>query len=543
MAKALDQARDSFERRAWGTAYEQFIAADQASPLAADDLERAAAAAYLTGKDTESGEYWTRAHQSFVNAGDVEGAARCAFWHGFHLMMRSEMAPAGGWFDRARGLLDDEGRDSVVAGYLLVVGAVQRIFGGDPQGALPIFEQVAEVAERFGDADLMAMGRFGRGQALTGLGRVAEGMALYDEAMVAVTADEVSATVAGLVYCGLIATCHEVLDLRRAHEWTAALDRWCRSQPGLVPYRGQCLVHRSQLMQLHGSWPEAMDEAERACARLLEPPRPAVGMAYYQLGELHRLRGDFPRAEEAYRQASQFGRSPQPGLALLRLSEGKVDAAKSAIRLAVDEAQSVVDRLGVLPACVEIMLSAGEVAAARAAAEELSGIAAELDAPFIRAVEAHARGSVLYAEGEARAALEALRQAWKVWCDIDAPYEAARVRLLIGLACRALGDDDTAEMELGAARDALHELGAAPEIARLEKLSLPAVKDAAPGGLTARELEVLVLVAAGKTNRSIAGELVISEKTVDRHVSNIFTKLGLSSRAAATAYAYEHKLV
>jgi ATP/maltotriose-dependent transcriptional regulator MalT len=295
-------------------------------------------------------------------------------------------------------------------------------------------------------------------------------------------------------------------------------------------------------MQMHGAWTDAMDEAQRACGWLSQPPQPAVGMAHYQLGELHRLRGDFAKAEEAYRQANAYGRTPQPGLAQLRLAQGRVDAARKAIGLAVDEAQDAVNRSKALPAFVEIAIAAGDVPAARAAADDLSKIAADLDVPLLQAVAAHAQGEVLYAEGDPRAALNALRRAWTAWCDIDAPYEAARVRVLIGLASRALGDDEGAEMELDAALGALRELGAVPEIARVEKLSSTAAPKTA-AGLTAREVEVLALVAAGKTNKAIAEDLVISEKTVARHVSNIFTKLSVSSRSAATAYAYEHNVV
>jgi DNA-binding CsgD family transcriptional regulator len=542
MTDQLEQGRESFGRHAWADAYEQLLAADHVSPLGAEDLEHLATTAYLVGKDAESAEAWTRAHQDFVTGGNVERAARCAFWLGFQLMLRGQMAPAGGWFDRARRLLDDGTRDSVVVGYLLLPSGVQGLFGGDPEGAHTTFERVAEVAKQFGDRDLMTMSRFGRGQALIRLGRVAEGMASFDEAMVAVTAGEVSPFIAGLVYCGVIDSCQELFDMRRAQEWTAALSRWCESQPDLVPYRGQCLVHRAQIMQLRGAWTDALDEAQRACLRLSEPPQPAVGMAYYQLGELHRLRGDLTMAEDAYRRASQCGRAPQPGLALLRLAQGRLDAALQAIRLAVDEAPDDRERSMLLPAFVEILLAAGDVAAARVAADELSRIAADFQVPLLHAVGAYAQGAVLYAEGDARAALTVLRDASTAWSDIDAPFEAARTRVYIGLAYRQLGDEDTAEMELDAALRALRELGAAPEIARVEALFSPAAPKT-DAGLTAREIEVLGLVAAGKTNRAIAGELVISEKTVARHVSNIFTKLGVPSRAAATAYAYEHKLV
>jgi DNA-binding NarL/FixJ family response regulator len=334
-----------------------------------------------------------------------------------------------------------------------------------------------------------------------------------------------------------------LFDVRRAQEWTAALSRWCEAQPDLVLYRGQCLIHRAEIMQLHGAWTDAMNEVQRAIDRFADStPQLMTGAALYLRAELHRLRGEFVKAEKAYREANQFGREPQPGLALLRVAQGQVDTGFAAIRRALDEAGDPMTRARLLGAYVEIALARGEREAARGAADELSRIAVELDAPFLRASAAHAAGSVLLAEGDARSALGTLRHGWAGWQLFEAPYEAARVRVLIGLACRALGDEDSAEMELDAARFVFQQLSAAPDVARVEQLSR-LTAPAAAGGLTAREEEVLALVATGKTNRAIAAELVVSEKTVASHLSHIFTKLGLSSRAAATAYAYEHGLV
>ena len=296
-------------------------------------------------------------------------------------------------------------------------------------------------------------------------------------------------------------------------------------------------------MQLHGVWPDALEEVRRACAGLSHPAsQDAAGAAFYQLAELHRLRGELAEAEAAYREATRWGRSPQPGLALLRLAQGQVEAAAGAVRREVDEAEGRAARARLLPAFVEIVLAEGDVEAARAGADELAAIAAELDAPLLHAVSAHASGAVLLQEGDPRAALTALRRAWNIWKALEAPHEAARVRVLIALACRDLGDQDTAEMELDAARWVFQQLSAAPDLARVDALSRQA-DGRDTGGLTAREAQVLRLVAAGMTNRAIAADLILSEKTVARHVSNIFTKLDVPSRAAATAYAYEHGIV
>jgi len=539
---ALERGRESFRRQRWGEAYAQLSAADHDEPLDPADLERLATAAFLIGRDSDSEELLARAHQQFLARGSPEPAARCAFWLAFGLLERGEHARGSGWVARARRVLDDDSRDCVERGYLLLPEAIGQLARGDDEAAFATFGRAVEIGDRYGDKDLVTFARHGRGRALIRQGAVRDGIALLDEAMIAVTAGEVSPVVMGTVYCSVISACQEIFDLRRAREWTEALSHWCDAQPDLVPYRGQCLVNRAAVLQLHGAWHEAMDEARQASERYADSPgQTGKAAALYCQAELHRLRGRFTEAEEAYRRAASSGRGLQPGLALLRLGQGRVDDAMAAIRRMLDESRERRHRLAVLAPFVEIALAASDIPAARAAARELSDIAADLDVAYLHALSYQAAGAVLLADDDSRAALASLRSARAIWEELDAPYEEARVRVLIGLACRKLGDEDGAAMELDAAATAFKSLGAAPDRVRAEQLSGVA-SSKSTDGLSPRELQVLRLVAAGKTNRAIASDLTISEKTVARHVSNIFTKLGVSTRAAATAYAYQHDL-
>ena len=538
----LELASTAYSQMAWGVAFALLIEADEEAPLGAADLERAARAAQLCGRIPDADRLWQRAVHEYEQAEDHERAAQCAHWLGMSFMQRGDMAQAGGWHTRALRLLGDNAAESAAAGHLLISVALQALFSGDAAGARPKFAKVLDIGQRFGDADLTALGRLGLGQSLLRLGDSVEGVAMLDDAMVSITAGEVSPLVAGIVYCSVIEVCHAIFDLRRAREWTNALSRWCEAQPDLVPFRGQCLTHRAEIMRLQGAWADAFVEVQRACDRLLEPPpQRAIAEALYQKAELHRLRGEFSEAENDYRSTSEWGREPQPGLAQLRLAQGQPAAAEAAIRRVMAENQDPVERPRLLVAFVEIMLAVEDVAAARPAAEELADIAAGLRSGFLDAAAAYAAGAVALADGDAHTAVQALRRAWTLCCELDTPYDAARARALIGCACRELGDEDTAAMEFDMARRAFAQLGATPDVTRLDELSAPGQR-ATSDGLTGREVEVLELIAAGKTNRQIAEALFISEKTVARHVSNIFTKVAVSSRAAATAYAYQHGL-
>jgi DNA-binding CsgD family transcriptional regulator len=452
------------------------------------------------------------------------------------------MGRAGGWLGRAQRLLDREGGDRVERGYLLLPLVFEQEGSGDLEAAAATAAEAAAVGERFGDPDLLALAAHEQGHILIRLGRLKEGLALLDESMVAVTAGELTPIASGIVYCGVILACQDAHEVGRAQEWTIALTGWCERQPDLVAFTGRCLVHRAQIMQLRGAWSEAIGEARRAAERCLRAENPtAAGEACYQRGEIHRLRGDYRAAEEAYREASGHGWEPQPGFALMRLAQGKASAAEAVIRRMEAEISEPGKRAGLLPAYVEIMLAVDDLDSARAASNELESIAKGHENGALGAMTAQARGALELAQGDPRAALASLRRGGDVWQQLEVPYEAARARELVGLACQALGDKDTAALELEAAHAAYAELEAMPDLTRTG--SLTGRSPSAAHGLSERELEVLRHLAGGETNKAIAAELVLSERTIDRHVSNIFAKLGVSSRTAATAYAYEHQLV
>jgi DNA-binding CsgD family transcriptional regulator/tetratricopeptide (TPR) repeat protein len=541
-ADLVAQARVAYGRRSWGEAYKQFATADAAARLDLNDLERFALAAYLTGRDEEATLAWTRAQQEALRGDDPQRAARNAILVGADMTFRGEAVPASGWFARAGRLLEGCGECPERA-WLLIWNAFAQMWDGDPVGAQNAFADGVAAGQGAKDIDLVTMSRLGQGMCLVLEGRRRAGVGLLDEAMVGVTSGEVSPLYAGIAYCTVILGCSKVFDVRRARHWTTALTRWCDSQPDLVPFRGNCLVHRCELMQLEGAWTDALDAARQACDLLSGPLSwDTLGSAYYQLGELQRLRGEFIDAEECYRKASEAGHAPEPGLALLRLAQGRVDVAAGILRRALGEIEEPSARSRLLSAYVDTMIASEDLASAHVAAEELGEIAELFDASYLRGMAAFAAGAVLLAEGEGRSALRTLRVARSAWRELDAPYETARVRVLIGLACSALGDPETCSLEVDAARKAFEQVGARPDIERLDVL-LGRPHGRLPGGLTVREVEVLRLVATGKTNRIIARELGLSQKTVARHVHNSLTKIGVPSRAAATAYAYEHGLM
>jgi ATP/maltotriose-dependent transcriptional regulator MalT len=543
-ASDLDRGGAAYEARRWHEAAERLGAADLADPLARDDLERLAWSYGLSGRTDLLLETLERLHDLNVHVGDARRAARAAFWLGFRLLQLGEMGRGTGWIASAQRSLDRAGgdcRDCVERGYLLLPEGLERLARKDPSGAREVARKASEIADRFEDADLASLARTIEGQAVVALGEHGAGLALLDEAILPASTGRLGPVATGIVYCAVIGCCRRVYAVDRAREWSAALADWCDAQPELVEFNGACRVYRAEILQLQGEWQRAMEEVGRAAHPTGRSAATDIAGACYQRGELLRLAGHLDAADESYREASRLGREPQPGLALLRLAQGRADAAATSIRQVVAAASDPLTRARYLPAAVEIMLAAGDIEGAQAASRDLEGIAATMRNEILDAMAAHASAAILIAKGHAGSAVGPLRSAFATWQRVGAPYIAARIRVLVADALEALGDVDGAQLEREAALTVFRDLGALPDVDRLETAGRRATEK--PFGLTGREMEVLRLVSKGLTNREISKELFLSEKTVDRHLSNIFAKLDVPTRTAASAFAYRHDLV
>jgi DNA-binding CsgD family transcriptional regulator len=534
----LARARTAYAESSWQAAHDAFVLADEDAPLEPDDLELLSMSLLMLARDDDAVAILERAHLEYTERGETLRAARSATWIGMNLAYRALVGPATGWLGRAQRLLEAWPEQTAEHGLLMLPDVFRYEATGAFVQAAGVAREAAAIGERFGDPDLVALALHAEGHMLVKAGRVREGLALLDEAMVVVTTHELWPFTVGIVYCGVILACSDAFEVPRARQWTEALTAWKEQQPELVAFTGRCLVHRAELLQLGGSWADALEEARLAGLRFVETRNPVVGVAHYRQAELLRLQGEFDAAEAAYRAASRFGWEPQPGLAQLRLAQGKVEAALAAIRRATAEAGEPLKRAALLPAHAEIALASGEVDEARTACLELGNLARQYESAMLDAIVAQAEGAVALAGGDAPSALVRLRAAQRIWLELDAPYEVARTRALIADACASLGDDEAGALELEAARELFERLGAVPDLARLS-----GGPPAPSYGLSQRELEVLRLVASGKSNREVAEALVISEHTVARHLQNIYAKLNVSSRGAAAAFAFEHDLV
>ena len=536
-ATHVGQARELHAQSRWAEACEQFAAADRSEPLHADDLERYAEAAQILGRGNAAIQLLRRAFNSRIAAGELDRAITSAFWLFQALIVNAEFSRASGWAAQVRRSIPD-----LDHGWLLFTQAYFLIASAEYDQAAQLLARAADDGSRRGETDLVAFATTVWGRALIKAGRLPEGLSRLDEAMVPVAELNTSPRATSMLYCSAIATCHEAREFGRAREWTNALGAWLDSLPRLGgAYFGNCRIYRAYLMCLRGSWQEALDEVAFVCDDLSGNYGQLVaGHAHYQLAEIHRLLGHHSEAEASYRQAAELGGQTQPGLSLMRLAQGEVDKAVLGIRRTLAETPGQLERLDLLTAAVTIMLAAGDIDAARQATAELAGIAAIYPSPGVQAELAAARGAVALNEGDSATALPLLRSAARCWREIDAPHAVATVSVLIGLACRAAGDEDAAQIELESARSTFTRLGARPDLQRVEELLRPT---GAAGPLSEREIEVLRLVAAGKTNHAIATQLFLSDRTVHRHISNIFEKLGVHSRTAAASYAIQHHIV
>ena len=476
MAQVLDPletARGAAGRYAWREAYETYARVEPAE-LTPDDLERYAEAAWWRGKPDEAIDLRERSYRAFAGAGETPGAARLALTLADDYMSRGAFAVAQGWFANAERLLESE-PESAEHGILALMSGVTALFAeGDLPKAIAAFERAAELGKRFGDRDTQVMAIGGKGRALIKGGDVDAGLALLDEATAAAVCGELKPLFTGMVYCITISSCQDLGDYRRAAEWTEVANRWC-DRLDVTGFPGTCRIHRAEVMRLRGEWPQAEQQAIAACEEISDFDRSVTAGGYYEIGEIRRRLGDFAAAEEAYAKANELGRTPQPGLALLRLTQGKVDAAVAGITRRLEDVRDPLSRLRSLPAQVEIAIAAGDLRRARTAAEELESIVDSYKvggrrAPAFDATVHHALGQIKLAEGDTQGAAGCLKRAREEWQQVGAPYEVAQARMLLGLAYRRQGDEETASGEFEASLATFERLGAILDAERAKEL-------------------------------------------------------------------------
>lgn len=533
------RAHEALAARRFAKAHDAFSRADQHGDLATADILGWSDAAWWLGRADQALQLAELGHQRLLDEGQPIRAAMEAISLGFLLMLRGEFSTASGWLHRGRSLVE-RSRDEHAMGYVLHLDAEQALESGELDRAVELARRAAETGRLTSDTALTSLALMTEGTARLRAGAVTEAMAVLDEAMLPVQAGQVPPEYAGNLYCQMIEICWELADLRRAREWTAATERWCEQFDSSVMFSGICRMHRVQLRQLAGQWDAAEAEAEVVCDELVGMNVAVVAEGHYLLGDLLRLRGCIEEAEAAYRRAHELGRDPQPGLALLRTQGGQAPNALTSLQTALAGfREGDYRRTPLLRAVVDIAAEADDLEVAAQAADELSGMAQRWKTDGLRAASAHTRGAVELAAGEAAGAIAPLREAIRWWHELGAPYDGARARVLLAEACAGLGDWDAWWLELDAAAATLERLGALVDLRRLERTRPDAQP---PGHLTPREAEVLALVAEGGTNRQVADRLVLSEKTVARHLANIYLKLDVSTRTAAAAWARRNGL-
>jgi DNA-binding NarL/FixJ family response regulator len=540
VADAVQRARAAARRRSWAEARSVLQSLDQAS-LVAEDIELMADCEWWLCHLDESITTRQRAYQAYVASGDHPRAAYNAWFVAYDYFSKGEGSIGAGWLARAQRHLATH-PECLEHAYLAIAEAHSAEGEGNWEDACGFSRRALLIAEKFGNRDVATVALQTLGRELIALGDVPQGVGLLDEAMTSVVGGELGDFCTGWVYCGALIACLEVGEVGRAADWSDAAQKWCDSLAASTPYNGLCRTYKVAVLSLRGNYVEAERDARRATAELAAFVPQAVSAAWYEIGEIRRRLGDLTAAEEAFTRAHEMGADPQPGLALVRLAQGRLDAAAAGLRTSLSS--TVGNRLArtrLLAAQLQVALAQKDLSAAEVAKAELLSIAADYGSSFVRAHAEMAAGLVALAHDDHAQALDRLQRAWREWSTLRLPYEGALTRLLLAEAARAAGDDERAKLEMRAARDALRQTGASLEIHGL--INVVVGRRPLPGGLSRREAQVLSLVASGKTNRQIGAELVISEHTVARHVSNILTKLDLSSRAAATAFAVENGLV
>lgn len=530
-------AHDARRARRFAEAHAAFARAHELGDLSTDDVLAWGDAAWWLGHADLALELAERGHGRLLDEGQPVRAAMEAIGLGFLLVLRGELAAGSGWLQRGRSLVE-RSRDDRALGYVLHLDAEEALASGDAEHALELARRAGEIGRRRSDATLTSLALMTEGTALLRTGSMSRAMALLDEAMLPVQAGSVAPEYAGNLYCQMIAVCWELGDLRRARTWTSATERWCEQFDSALMFSGICRMHRVQLRQVAGDWDVARVEADVVARELVDMNTAVVAEGHYLQGDLLRLRGEVEAAEAAYGHARELGRDPQPGLALLRAQSGQPAIGLASLATALAALPGADHRRApLLRAVVEVAVEAGEPDVARAAADDLAAVAERWPTDGLCAAAAHARGAAELAAGEPAAALAPLRDAVRRWHDLEAPYDGARTRLLLAEACDVLGDRDAARLEHDAAAQTLRRLGAVVDLRRLERSTSDARP---PGGLTPREAEVLALVAEGMTNRQVAERLVISDRTIARHLANVYRKLDVKTRTAAVAWMRRH---
>ena len=516
-------------RRDWRASYDAFTQAGEDTALGTDDLDALAVAAWQLGRGKESVRVTERVFTQLART-DPPSAAMKAVELGLAWFTRGDLNIAQAWMNRARRLLDGT-PVGPTNGYLAYLDALMVM--QDAEALAVRVQTLRDICSRIDTPALTALCHVAEALAAIGEARMTEAFALLDEAMLPVLAGQVPLDWAGDIYCVVLNQCHYLADLPRMRAWTQSMERWCADFAASDTYGGVCDVHRLQLLAATDDYRQLQARLVAASQALEDVNSWAAGEGYYQLGEVLRLQGDADGAFAAFARARTLGVDPQPGEALLRCGLGDGQTAWTDLRVALADHDRV-GRMQMLRGAVEVALARNDLDEADQYCHELEDGAKVFGTPGFRAWAAHARGAILVKRGEHADALAVLESALREYRIQRSRYETAQVYEWMALAHRALGDEDVAAADAATAQSIYDQLGVEPA---------GICGSASPAGLTKRELEILTAIARGATNRQVAQQIFISEKTVARHLANIYAKLGVSSRTAAADWARQHNLL